>query len=115
MHPKAFFKSTSLKSENGRCFVIMPFHPKLNVVYKTIHNAVEDSSLDFICKRAADIQGGGNIMQNVLEGIGRSEIVIADLTMHNANVFYELGVAHMVKEVEKVIILIEVTEKVPFD
>jgi hypothetical protein len=115
MHPKTFFKSANLKPENGRCFVIMPFDKKFNATYETIREAVEDSSLDFICKRADNIQGGGNVMQNVLEDIGRSEIVIADLSEHNANVFYELGVAHMVKEVEKVIILIERAETVPFD
>jgi hypothetical protein len=115
MHPKTFFDATPPKPQHGKCFVIMPFAKEFRPVFKTICEAIDDSSLNFICKRADDIRGGGNIMQDVLKGIGGSEIVIADLTRHNANVFYELGIAHMVKEVEKVIILIQETEKVPFD
>src|SRR5215471_1651790 len=115
MHPKTFFDTTPPKPQHGKCYVIMPFAMEFTPLFETICEAINDSRLNFICKRADDMRGGGNIMQEVLEGIGGSEIVIADLTGHNANVFYELGIAHMVMEVKKVIILIQEAEKVPFD
>jgi len=115
MHPKKFFDSATLKIENGTCFVIMPFADEFTEVYKTICKAVQDPSLNFICRRADDIRRGGNIMQDILESIGKSEFVVADLTGRNANVFYELGIVHTVKEVEKVIILLRENEEVPFD
>lgn len=47
--------------------------------------------------------------------IGEAEIVIADVTSKNPNVFYELGITHMVKDVEKVLILTQTMDDVPFD
>ena len=41
--------------------------------------------------------------------------MIADLTGRNPNVFYELGIVQMVKDVEKVILLTQDTEEIPFD
>lgn len=38
--------------------------------------------------------GGDNIMQDVIHAIDRADIVIADLTDNNPNVFYELGITH---------------------
>jgi hypothetical protein len=57
---------------------------------------------------------GGNIVEDVLREIAQSEIIIADLSSHNPNVFYELGIVQMVKDGNKVILLIEQGETVPF-
>jgi len=43
----------------------------------------------------------------------KSDLVIADLTYHNPNVFYELAVRHLNKK--PVIHLIKKGEKIPFD
>ena len=37
-------------------------------------------------------------MQSVWESINRARIIIADLIERNANVFYELGIAHTIRE-----------------
>ncbi|MCU0476397.1 MAG: nucleoside 2-deoxyribosyltransferase [Anaerolineae bacterium] len=39
-------------------------------------------------------QTGGNIINDVINAIDRADIVIADLTDNNPNVFYELGITH---------------------
>lgn len=115
MHPKTFFETKALKSQAGRCFVLMPFATQFNEVYTTIKEAVESPEVNFRCKRADDIMGGGHIMESVLKEIGESEIVIADLTGRNPNVFYELGITHMMKDPNKVILLIQDIETMPFD
>lgn len=50
------------------------------------------------CTRADDIQKSGAIMRQVLADIGRADIVIADLSDQNPNVFYELGVRHALRK-----------------
>lgn len=115
MHPKTFFDLAPVIPRNGKCFVLMPFAQEFREVYDTIREAVESAELNFVCERADDIRGAGHIMDSVLKGIGESEIVIADLTGRNPNVFYEVGIAHMVKKVDKVILLIQDIENMPFD
>src|SRR6185295_4116869 len=105
MHPKSFFDSANVAVQNGKCFVLMPFSDEFDEVYETIREAVESPELNFTCERADDLRGAGHIMESVLKGIGESEIVIADLTNRNPNVFYELGIAHMVKRIDKVVLL----------
>jgi hypothetical protein len=115
MYPKTFFSSNDAKQRNGKCFVIMPFAPEFNEVYETIREALEGQELSFICTRADDLVGGGHIIEDILRGIAEAEIVIADLTGRNPNVFYELGIVQMVKNVEKVIMLSQDAESIPFD
>ena len=115
MHPKTFFDSSRIRPECGKCFVLMPFAEELTEVYEIIREAIQSPELNFRCERADDIRGAGHIMESVLKGIGESEIVIADLTNRNPNVFYELGIAHMVKKVDKVILLIQDIGTMPFD
>ena len=77
--------------------------------------SLQSSETSFLCARADDLTGGGHIIENILKGIAEFELIIADLTGRNPNVFYELGIVHMVKDVEKVILLSQDTESIPFD
>ena len=104
MYPKAFFASKKIDQRDGKCFVIMPFAQSFDEVYETIREALESPDLNLHCRRADELEGGGHIMEDVLKQIGEAEIVIADLTGRNPNVFYELGIAQMIKDVEKVIL-----------
>ena len=54
-----------------------------------------------------------NILQDIVEGIYQSSVIIADLTGLNANVFYELGLAHAMNK--KVIIITQDIGELPFD
>jgi hypothetical protein len=115
MDPKTFFAETKITPQSGKCFVLMPFDPTLTEVFDTIRDAIQGPELRFTCQRADDVRVGGYIMDSVLRGIAEAEIVIADLTGSNANVFYELGIAHTVKRPEKVILLIQDMASMPFD
>lgn len=110
-YPKEFFSETQIEEEYNFCFVIMPFAPSFNEVYSTIQSATQ--KLGMSCKRADDFYQSGRIMNTVLENIQRAEIIIADLTGRNANVFYELGIAHCTKR--NVILLVQGIRDVPFD
>ena len=115
MYPKTYFKQNQPQSESGQAFVLMPFADRFHQVYDTIQHTLEGTELNFNCTRADELFGGGHIIEDVLRCIGKAEVVIADVTSKNPNVFYELGITHMVKDVEKVLILTQNVEDVPFD
>jgi hypothetical protein len=115
MYPKSFFQNSRSAAQNGTCFILMPFAPRFDEVYAAIVDAIEGPALNFLCKRADDVFGGGHIIEDILRGIAESEVIVADVTSKNSNVFYELGIAHMVKDVEKVIIITQEMDDIPFD
>jgi len=115
MYPKTFFATGHVKQRTGKCFVIMPFAPAFNEMYETIREVMEGPELSLNCSRADELQGGGHIIEDILREIAEAEIVIADLTGRNPNVFYELGIVQMVKDVDKVILLSQDIDSVPFD
>jgi len=95
----------------------MPFAKEFDKVYATIKSAVEGDEVCFHCVRADEFVHGGSVVEDILNSIGRSEIIVADLTNKNPNVLYELGIAHTVKDSKKVIIISqdEMDNEVPFD
>lgn len=114
MYPKTYFATPRVVAA-GSCFVLMPFAAEMRSVYETIRRAFEAATVGFTCGRADELFGGGHIIEDILEGIAQAEIVVADVTGRNPNVFYELGIAHTAKPVEKVIIITQSMDDVPFD
>lgn len=115
MFPKSFF-SKDIKVNLGECCVLMPYAKEFDNVYEAIRSAVEGGQVCFHCSRADDFRQGGSVMGDILELIGRAEIIIADLTDNNPNVFYELGIAHTARGAEKAILIKQGRlENVPFD
>lgn len=64
-------------------------------------------------KRADDLPLGKSVLERILYGIRSAELVIADLSGRNANVFYELGLAHA--HTKNVLLLTQKIRDVPFD
>ena len=115
MYPKSFFKEAKLALQHTECFVLMPFAESFNPVFKSIASALKKPPINFSCTRADDVFGGRHIIEDILKGIGRAGVIVADVSDKNPNVFYELGVAHMVKDLENVIIITQSMDDVPFD
>jgi tetratricopeptide (TPR) repeat protein len=86
------------------CFALMPFGRKSDgtgasidfdaVFDQVIEPAIRDAALDPL--RADKEMNGGIIHKPMFERLILCEYAVADLTMANANVFYELGVRHAV-------------------
>src|SRR5689334_15801453 len=112
-----------------RCFVIMPFgNPQLDehtarrldrIYNQWIKPAVEelhlptDPTLRFVCHRADQSARPSEIITHVIDQLATAEIVIADLSGRNPNVFYELGVRHAVNS--NTILITNDIDDVPFD
>ncbi len=90
---------------------MMPFKKEFDVVHETIRGAVDDAGL--ISVRVDDIWGHDHVMGDVLSALWESQIVIADLTGRNPNVFYEVGLAHALPR--KTVLLTQNAGDVPFD
>jgi hypothetical protein len=76
-------------------FVIMKFgDPVLDSAYKGAIKAVAEREFKFKLLRVDEILDAGQIAQQVLENISRSEIVIAELSGERPNCYYEAGFAH---------------------
>jgi hypothetical protein len=94
------------------CFVLLP----LKEPFKTIYSAAVEpvaAELGISCGHAEGIFGPGRIMRDIVSSITFAEVVVAELTGRNPNVFYELGIAH--QQGKQVVLLSQTMEDVPFD
>jgi hypothetical protein len=76
-----------------RAFVVMPFTQEFNDTYVLGIRAVAES-LGLVAERADEIEHNDSIPDVIRERINRCDVVIAETTLHNPNVFYEVGLAH---------------------
>ena len=95
-------------------FVLMPFSNRLNTVYEHFFKPVLEEA-GFNVFRADDLasESQQSILRDILDGIHKNDLIVADLTDLNPNVFYELGLAHALGK--PVILLTQQREEVPFD
>lgn len=112
IYPKQLRKQI-IPVEKNRCFFLMPFNNEFDLIYGTIKKALNDA--EFICNRADEILGSTPIISKILNEIMKSQYIIVDLTNSNPNVYYELGIAHSIKEARNVLLIKQKNYKVPFD
>ena len=107
----------------ARAFVIRPFGRKKAGDTEIDFDAV-DAKLIQPALKAAGLPGGttgqiiepGNIREDMFALIIEADLVIADITIHNANVFYELGIRHALRKGHSVLIKgAPVSDSTPFD
>lgn len=97
---------------NAKAFVLMPLASEFDDIYEyLIRDAVGEAGFDVV--RADDIRNQRNILADVVQAIGEADLIIADLSTANPNVYYELGLAHAFGK--RVILLAQDIEEVPFD
>lgn len=95
----------------NRAFVLMPFsEPWSNRIYRVISEVFREMGLSVA---RADELTGMDVLEDIWYGILSAQYVIADLTARNPNVFYELGLAHVVGK--RVIMITQSVGDVPFD
>ena len=93
-------------------FVLMPFHEEFDDTYKVgIKAACKDAGA--YSERVDEQQYEGRITDRIYNQIDKADIVVADMTGKNANVFYEVGYAHALGK--RVILLTRDAGDIPFD
>src|SRR5262245_18929351 len=96
----------------GFCLVLGPFGGTHDKVWDELAATLEENYHWTDIRRAVP---SGEVMNQVLREIARTDVVILDITKHRPNVFYELGIAHVMKTPKKVIIVSRDRKKLPFD
>lgn len=93
-------------------FVIMPFHEDFRDAYEFgIKPACVDAGAE--CERVDEQIFLQNILERIYGQIRKADIVIAEMTGRNANVFYETGYAHGIAK--PVILVTQSADDIPFD
>ena len=96
-----------------QAFVVMQFSDAFNALYKdVIKPTCEKFGLKAI--RADDIYKSGLIINDIARSIEEASVIIADITLDNPNVFYEVGYAHGIKKAT-ILLSDRTREKLPFD
>lgn len=98
----------------ANCFVIMPFRPEFNFLCLTIKSHLARSLPEITVERGDDKVLTKPILEKIADFIRQADVVVADSTGRNPNVFYELGLAHAL---EKPVVLItsDAIEEAPTD
>lgn len=94
-------------------FVIMPFSEKWSdgVYKKMIHSAV--TGANFNCIRGDSPLRVGDLTETIWNSLMKAGLIIADVSALNANVFYEIGLAHALGK--DVMILKQKDSNIPAD
>jgi hypothetical protein len=93
-------------------FVLMPFDASFGDVYQLgIKPAAEGAGA--YCERIDEQIFAESILQRIYNQIAKADLIVADMTGRNPNVFYEVGYAHALGKT--VILLTRNTDDIPFD
>jgi hypothetical protein len=116
--PKHEISGDMALKHSPQCYVLMPFAQQFRATYETaIKPAVSEAADGFgamiTCRRGDEIVGPGSITREIVSSIYTADVVIADLTGNNPNVFYELGIAHCMGN--KTVMITQNIDDVPFD
>jgi hypothetical protein len=98
-------------------FIIRPFGEKNGINFEQVERDLIRPALG-----ALNIPGGttglftysGNIRTDMFEQLVLADIVVADISIHNANVFYELGIRHGLRD-KRTVLIRSRSDEVPFD
>jgi hypothetical protein len=113
-------------------FIVRPFGSKRPVLKKDkagntetiLYNfdAVEQDLIQPALKQlgykggtTGEVFEAGDIREDMFSALLMADFVIADITIHNANVFYELGIRHALRDKRTVLIKASGFDDTPFD
>jgi hypothetical protein len=95
-----------------RAFVLISFEDEFTSVYEGLIKApLEEAGYEV--RRADSELNQQNILRDIVQGIASADLIVADVTGLNPNVFYELGLAHALGI--PTILITQNIEELPFD
>ncbi len=123
MHPNSFLNSFWRLERRPEVFVAMPFADRFNARFNdVIAPAIRDCGLEV--NRVDQSKSGDSVITQIIDGISHAEIVLADISVlgelderpiRNANVLYEVGLAHAIRLPEEVLLVRDDREQMLFD
>ena len=108
---KVSFSSFEVADSRPKAFVAMKFEEPYDTLYREVIS--KQAERDFEVVRIDEKAGPGVIFQDIQREIEQADVVIAEITPQNPNVFYELGYAHALGK--PTILLAKRGSELPFD
>lgn len=126
MYPRDFLDSYWRPALRDSVFVAMPFHGEFDACWSTaIRPAIEeDVAPKHVAERVDATVLSGSIITKILDGIAHARLVLADISVaregrwkdqRNANVMYEVGLAHACRHSTEVLLVRSDAEDINFD
>jgi tetratricopeptide (TPR) repeat protein len=98
-------------------FIVRPFGEKKGINFDLVERTLIGPALDALNiagRTTAEILEAGNIRADMFQRLLIADLVVADVSIHNANVFYELGIRHALRD-KRTFLLRSPTDDYPFD
>jgi len=100
-----------------RAFIVRPFGVKKGIDFEAVERDLIAPALDALGisgRTTGEIVAPGNIREDMFHLLLTADLVVADMSIHNANVFYELGIRHALRDKRTFLIRAPVDDT-PFD
>ena len=115
---KVTFSKFNIRAlESRKCFVVMRYDVQRDFLYELVIRKVlmQHPIYEFEVERSDKLSTTGRVSREIMEKIQQADLVVADISAENKNVFDELGLAHAWDQ--NVILLRDSTEhtEIPFD
>ena len=102
-------------------FIVRPFGTQEGIDFDAVERILIQPAIGRA--KTATLAGGttlpfveqGNIREDMFRELVTADLVVADLSIHNANVFYELGIRHGVRPNATFLLRAKSDRKYPFD
>ena len=114
-----YTKEINMTHEKRTCFIVSPIGNNDSEIRKNADKVLKHIIVPVcnICNlepiRVDQINNTDVITQTIIDKLREADLVIADITGHNPNVFYEIG--YRVCTNKPIIYLKNISEKIPFD
>lgn len=108
----AAFQDIKYSSSSPKAFIAMQFSDPYNEVYVDAIKPIV-SEIGYEPIRVDDVHTPGIVINDIVSNIVESSIVIAEVSERNANVYYELGIAHSIGK--PTVLLAQKGTSLPFD
>jgi hypothetical protein len=111
-----YYQEITIEASDPFCFVIMPFKEEEfpQRIYTDVIKPFVEDQFKIGCYRVDEDNLPDRIDNKIYSYLLRSAFVISEVTTLNPNVFYELGLAHMLEK-DCIIVTNTPIEKIPFD
>ena len=128
MHPHTFYSTLFQHTKRDEVFVIMSFAPDFCARWCEVIEPVIREDLGLVANRVDYNVSGESVVHDIMDGIAHARLVIADITsremsddrgclwpQRNANVMWELGIAHIMRLPDEVLMVRSDREQSIFD
>lgn len=118
MHPHTFYSTLYDYNKRDEVFVIMSFAPEFQPRWHQVIEPTIRDNLNLYPNRVDYNQSGEAVVHDILDGIAHARLIVADITsvhmsdsrgtvwpQRNGNVMWELGIAHVMRLPDEIILI----------